>query len=240
MINHASGKPVDDEFYTKYEDVKMCLDNFNLKGLKIWLPFDSDKSAFVKYFHEKGLTFKNTSDDYKNHLNEEFEWCDCIISNPPFSLYKEIWQNLNLPNKKFLLLAPLTVINRPYVFHAFKNKKIDIFNIFNSMVFDIPGNKEKSVNCVWLTNMPHGKIKKRKRKGKREIDDGYYFDEPKWSKYKNYNTVLSFLSSGDEIGGVPISIVTSSFKDYEPLEIADPHVKGRHKFRRMIIRRTDI
>lgn len=211
MINHASGKPVNDEFYTKYEDVKMCLDNFNLKGLKIWLPFDSDKSAFVS---------------------------DCIISNPPFSLYKEIWQNLNLPNKKFLLLAPLTIINRPYVFKAFKNKQIDVFNIFNSMVFDIPGNKEKSVNCIWLTNMPHRKIKK--RKGKREVDDGYYFDEPEWSKYKNYNTVLSFLSSGDKIGGVPISIVTSSFKDYKPLKIARAHVKGRVKFQRMLIRRTDI
>ena len=161
-----------------------------------------------------------------------------VISNPPFSLYQEIWQDLSLPNKKFLILAPLTAITRPYIFKAFKNKEINVFNIYNAMTFNIPGNKEKVVNCVWLTNMPHRKIKK--RKSKREIDDGCYFDEPEWSKYKNYNTVLSFLSSGDKIGGVPISVVISSFKDYEPLQIASPYVNGRRKFKRMLIRRTDI
>ena len=77
MLNHSSGKPVNDEFYTKYEDVEMCLDNFDLTGLKIWLPFDNNKSAFVKYCKRKGLNFKNTSDDYKNHLDKEFKWCDC-------------------------------------------------------------------------------------------------------------------------------------------------------------------
>ena len=240
MLNHSSGKPVNDEFYTKYEDVEMCLDNFDLAGLKIWLPFDNNKSAFVKYCKRKGLNFKNTSDDYKNHLDKEFKWCDCVISNPPFSLYQEIWQDLSLPNKKFLLLAPLLAIERPYIFKAFKNKEINIFNIYNSMIFDTPENKEKSINCIWLTNMPHKKIKKRNRKSKHEIDDGCHFDGPEWSKYKNYNTVINFLLSGDQIGGVPLSIVLSTFKDYEPLQVIAPCVNGKQKFKRMLIRRTDI
>lgn len=104
-----------DEFYTLYDDVKKIFFEFRnyVKGKKIYLPFDSDKSNFVKYLKQNAKTlkveFKYTNDDYRNNL-DLFKWCDLVISNPPFSLLNsELYSFFEENNVDFILITPTTL-----------------------------------------------------------------------------------------------------------------------------------
>lgn len=84
-------KEICDEWYTRAEDVKRILDKFDLTGLKIYCPCDSDKSEWVKYLKNVDCELRHSSDDYKNH-SDDLEWCDIVITNPPFSKFAEFYK----------------------------------------------------------------------------------------------------------------------------------------------------
>lgn len=93
-----------DEFYTPEYAIKPLLKYIN-KDYKIWCPFDTEESHFVKMFKHNGNKV------YNSHiLNGEnfFEMnidCDAIISNPPYSLKGEVFERLFELNKKFAMLV---------------------------------------------------------------------------------------------------------------------------------------
>ena len=41
---------INDEFYTKYEDVASELINYDFEGKRVFCPCDTEDSAFVQYF----------------------------------------------------------------------------------------------------------------------------------------------------------------------------------------------
>lgn len=74
-----------DEFYTPACAIEPIV-KYIKPDWKIWCPFDTEESLFVKKF--KGLGhdviythIKKGQDSFKMEVPE----CDCIISNPPFS-----------------------------------------------------------------------------------------------------------------------------------------------------------
>jgi hypothetical protein len=82
-------------------------------GLVVWCPFDKEDSEFVKIF--KGAGFKvicshiETGQDFFNY--EPAEHWDIIISNPPFSGKREIFERAMSFNKPFALLMSNTWLN---------------------------------------------------------------------------------------------------------------------------------
>ena len=105
-----------DEYYTTKEHVEYIFKNYlnqiSLKGKIIYSPCDSEKSEFVKYIkaHKDELQYKEyiyTSDDYNTHL-DLFDYCDIVITNPPFSkIIKEFIPILNNCKKEFFILGSL-------------------------------------------------------------------------------------------------------------------------------------
>lgn len=109
-IYKTKGK--NDECYTPAYVVKEIIP-YIPKGWKIWCPFDTEDSEFVKVLSRNGYNvlfshIEYGQDFYKYKPDEYF---DCIISNPPFSNKREIFERAISFNKPFLLLMTAQWLN---------------------------------------------------------------------------------------------------------------------------------
>lgn len=97
-----------DEFYTPYYAVKPILKHLRPNS-KIWCPFDTKDSLFVKILERQGHSVVNTSllngqDFFEIADSEIADWCDYIVSNPPYSLKTEVLDKLFEIEKPFAML----------------------------------------------------------------------------------------------------------------------------------------
>jgi hypothetical protein len=97
-----------DEWYTDEETVKKCFDLLNAKhGSTVLLPFDTEKSAFVRIALERGLVPIYGIEDFID--GEQYD-CDFICTNPPFSIKNQVIERCFQYGKKSVLVMPLDVI----------------------------------------------------------------------------------------------------------------------------------
>lgn len=120
-----------DEFYTpKYAILPII--KYIKPNSKIWCPFDTEESLFVKIFCENGHHVIYTHiENGKDFFSIDVPECDYIISNPPYSLKTEVLQRLFEIGKPFAMLVGVVGL--------FESKKrFDMFkkNKFEIMYFD--------------------------------------------------------------------------------------------------------
>jgi hypothetical protein len=94
-----------DEFYTPAYAVVPIM-KYVPKGAKIWCPFDTDESLFVKIFRESGheviaTHISSGNDFFKTAVPD----CDYIVSNPPYSVKTEVLERLFKIGKPFAMLV---------------------------------------------------------------------------------------------------------------------------------------
>jgi len=90
------------------------------KDKKIWECFYGDGRS-GKYMKSIGLNvIHEPIDFFKNNLG------DIIISNPPFTLKKEVFTRLKLLDKPFIMICPSSMINTKYFRELFKETEIQI------------------------------------------------------------------------------------------------------------------
>lgn len=97
---------------------------------------------------------------------------DIIITNPPFSLFREFLIWLAEANKQFSMIGNMNAITYKDVFPLIKDNKMWLGSGFQSgnAYFAIPADKDyaagvydaekglvKFRNCVWFTNIDHGR-----------------------------------------------------------------------------------
>ena len=64
------------------------------------------------------------SGDFRSKKCKDYlEQADIVVTNPPFSLFREFIEILDKSDKKFLILGSINEINFEYVFNLFKNNK---------------------------------------------------------------------------------------------------------------------
>lgn len=94
-----------DEFYTPRYAIEPILEYVE-KGRKVWCPFDTEESNFVKMLKLKGcdviFTHIESEEDF---FNCETPDCDYIISNPPYSVKYEVFKRLFQIGKPFAMLV---------------------------------------------------------------------------------------------------------------------------------------
>lgn len=98
-----------DEFYTPMYAIEPLL-KYIEPNSKIWCPFDTEESLFVKIFTEQGhqvmaTHIKNGEDFFEIYNSDIADWCDYIISNPPYSLKTEVFEKLFETEKPFAMLV---------------------------------------------------------------------------------------------------------------------------------------
>ena len=124
-----------DEFFTPKFAIKPLL-KYIKSNSKIWCPFDTHESNYVKLFSENGHEVVNghinTGEDffdYKNPLE-----CDYIISNIPYSKKTEILATLFDWNIPFAVLVGVVGLFESQTrFNMFKNNEFEIM-YFNKRI----------------------------------------------------------------------------------------------------------
>lgn len=188
--------------------------------------------------------------DYKSKeiiaLRDE---ADIIITNPPFSLFREFIDWIFKSKADFLLIGSMNAITYQVVFNLLKDNKMWLGNGFKSGnaffmspnadefangVFDKETGLVKFRNCCWFTNIDHGKrhqplklmtmndnLKYSKHKVIREL--GY-------QNYDNYNAIEVPFTDAipidyEGVMGVPISFLEKYSPDQFQIVGSDTDIK---------------
>lgn len=123
-VLYSKGK--NDECYTPTYAVYPILEYLN-KDKIIWCPFDKEESNFVKILRENGFKVINshidTGQDFYNY--EPDNW-DIIVSNPPFTNKRKIFERCLSFNKPFALIMTNTWLNDSAPKQLFRNKDLQL------------------------------------------------------------------------------------------------------------------
>ena len=156
---------------------------------------------------------------------ELLEQADIVVTNPPFSLFREYVAQLMEYKKKFLIIGPRNAITYKEVFPLLKDNYVWLGYGFSggNAYFAIPVGTEdqyakgvydsetclvKFRNCCWFTNLDH-----KKRHEPLDLRGVYYKgNEDKYPKYDNYDAIEVSKTADipcdyDGVMGVPITFL---------------------------------
>lgn len=167
LLNKAQNAK-DDEYYTKYNNFEFWLKTYLLDKLKdkvIYCPCDAEWSNIVKVLkdYKDKLQYKEliyTADDFRGH-GDIFDKADVIITNPPFSLFKEFIPFLKDHNCQYFVYGGNTGVFQYYLVDDIITEKIVYLNYklykteeFEQCGFLRPDGSEKRVAYNIYTNIP--------------------------------------------------------------------------------------
>ncbi|MDP1760566.1 MAG: adenine-specific methyltransferase EcoRI family protein, partial [Candidatus Woesebacteria bacterium] len=200
---------------------------FNLKDVAMQLKANK---------HNEWTPLEKDGDFRSPECVKLLEQSDIVVTNPPFSLFREYVKQLFDQNKKFVIIGTLNAITYKEVFSLIKNSKLwlgismDGRNKWFQVPNDYPINENvansKTENgkkflfvkgCVWFTNLDHGRrhqplplmIKSEVIK---------FVTKKPFEKYDNYNAIEVSLvknipSDYGDVMGVPISFLNKHNPD---------------------------
>ena len=103
----------------------------------VWCPFDKEDSEFVKQIREAGnkviATHIDNGEDFYTYEPDE-NW-DCIISNPPFTGKRKIFERALSFNKPFALIMSNTWLNDSAPKQLFKDRDLQLLMFDKRMKF---------------------------------------------------------------------------------------------------------
>jgi len=116
------------------------------KGKIIWCPFDTEESQFYIQLTRAGF------DVVKSHISEgkdfyayEPEKWDIIVSNPPFTNKRQIFERALSFNKPFALIMSNTWLNDSAPKQLFKDKDLQLLMFEERMLFANNGKINKRI-----------------------------------------------------------------------------------------------
>lgn len=132
-ILYSAGK--NDECYTP-EYVVEAIVSYLPKDRVVWCPFDKDDSAFVKVLRKHGFKVVNSHIDYgQDFYAYEPEYWDVILSNPPFTNKRKIFERALALGKPFALLMSNTWLNDSAPKVLFMDKDLQLIMFRNRIKY---------------------------------------------------------------------------------------------------------
>ena len=133
-ILYSKGK--NDECLTLNYSVKPIL-KYIKKNSVVWCPFDKPDSEFVKQIEANGnkviaTHIDNGQDFYTYEPNEHW---DCIVSNPPFTNKRGIFERALSFGKPFALIMSNTWLNDAAPKQLFRDKELQLLMFDKRMKF---------------------------------------------------------------------------------------------------------
>lgn len=107
----------------------------------VWCPFDKEKSEFVKQIRANGnkVIYSHIDNGQDFYKYEPDEYWDCIISNPPFTNKRKIFERALSFNKPFALIMSNTWLNDSAPKKIFKTKDLQLLMFDKRMKFENKG-----------------------------------------------------------------------------------------------------
>ena len=164
-----------------------------------------------------------------DECREIMKKCDIVITNPPFSLFRQFIAQIMEYEKKFIILGNMNAITYKEIFPLIKDNKIWLGyrNLGNDMFFELTDDYKKEIvkekkegsgwriidgevmgrvaNACWYTNIEHSKRKE-------ELYLSKKYNEIDYPKYDNYDAidvsrVENIPMDYDDVMGVPITFL---------------------------------
>ncbi|OPZ78755.1 MAG: hypothetical protein BWY78_00414 [Alphaproteobacteria bacterium ADurb.Bin438] len=187
---------------TCYKNQNMDLFSQNDSEKAIYLIYDGDKNGNrVPDIEEVGINYFKGDGDFRSaECIELLKQADIVVTNPPFSLFREYVAQLIDYDKKFIIIGNINAITYKEIFKLIKENKAwlginmgrgisgfivpEHYELYGSEArIDENGNRIVSTNnCLWLTNVDH------KRRHEELILYRKYSPE-EYPKYDNYDAI---------------------------------------------------
>lgn len=192
-----------------------------------------DKSGDNKIdFNDLEWTYLKGDGDFKSEeIKKLRNEADIIITNPPFSLFRDFLNWIIEAQKQFVIIGSMNAITYKEVFQLIREDKLWLGNGFKAgnAFFSSPINNDyaegvydketglvKFRNCCWYTNIDHGK--RHQPLALMTFNDNLKFSRHKeikengYQEYDNFKAIdISFTDAipndYDGIMGVPISFL---------------------------------
>lgn len=180
---------------------KQDYDLFNVEESEkgFFFVYSGEKEDINKLIKDKSVLFKGDGDFRNNESIELLKQCDIVVTNPPFSLFREYVDQLVKYDKKFLVIGNVNAITYKEIFKLIKENKAwlginlgrgvsgfivpDHYELYGTEArVDDNGNRIVSPNnCLWLTNLDNFK-----RHEYIDLTKSYIGREIEYPQYDNY------------------------------------------------------
>jgi len=216
---------------------------FNLKDVALQLKANK---------HNEWTPLEGDGDFRSDECINLLKRSDVVITNPPFSLFREYVKQLVDYNKNFVIIGSMSAITYKEIFPLIKNNKLWLGNGFHagnayfftpntrnfaSGVYDSKTGLVKFRNVCWFTNIDHGR--RHRPLPLMTMSENLKFSKhkeikgkKKYDKYDNYNAIeVPFTDSipcdYNGVMGVPISFLDKYNPDqFEILGLAAGNIRG--------------
>lgn len=166
----------------------------------IYLIYEGDKNGNnIPDPEEIGIhPLKGDGDFRSKECIELLKQADIVVTNPPFSLFREYVAQLMEYEKKFLIIGTQNAIHYKEIFPLIKTNKLWLGNTAGDMAFKVPadsepratrywqddtGQKWRSMgNVCWFTNLDH-------KKRHEEMILYKYYSPDEYPKYDNFDAI---------------------------------------------------
>ena len=246
--------------YRKSNFFKFFFDNFEQLGLKklIATAFCEKSCGVVAEVSQDSKHYgrlKGDGDFRSDECIGYLKQADIVVTNPPFSLFREYVAQLIEYNKSFLIIGSKNAITYKEIFPLIKNNQMWLGSAFNrgnaffkvpkdnlrdyaNGVYDAESGLVKFRNVGWYTNLDF-----QARHEELILYKKYYGNEEEYPKYDNYDAI-NVDKTADipcdyfEKMGVPITYLDKHNPKLFTLEdIIKPRINGKWAYRRLIIKR---
>lgn len=221
--------------YFKELDLKKIIStHYNNNGVAYKLEYNGEHEMKTNLIEDGDFRSKECIDILKN--------VDIVITNPPFSLFREFISLIETHEKKFLILGNQNAITYKEIFKLLKENKIWLgvhsgsfeFYVTDKCIIgdvktDSNGNKYVQLgNITWFTNLDIDKRNKPMILNKTYNENLY----PKYDNYDaiNVNKLSDIPSDYNGVMGVPITFM--NVYNPEQFEIVG-YTSGRYEFESM-------
>lgn len=256
--------------------IKYLADNFEAFQIKkvIATHYEKDREYSTMYILDKdntgdGVICWEDIEEIPMQGNGDFRSAECVellkqadivITNPPFSLFREYVAQLMEYNKKFLIIGNKNALSYKEIFTLIKNNKIWLgFNSPSDFMYGGKPTKKMIGLTRWYTNLENSKRNEFLNTGKR-----YYGYENMYPQYDNYDAinvdkVCDIPMDYGGIMGVPITFmdkynpeqfeIIDGLNRYTILDVAKVNdwakanhihlteINGKSKYLRILIKR---
>ena len=208
----------------------------------IWLEYTGAKKGrrVPKPEDLKIRHFKGDGDFRSDESLALLRQADIVVTNPPFSLFRDFMSVMMTEKKKFIVVGNFNALKYKEIWPFVRGGALWLGVSPRGMIFDTP-TEEKSANACWFTNIDH-------KKRHEEIVCYRKFDKNDYPKYDNHDAIdvsntKDIPIDYDGTMGVPITFMDKyNPKQFEIVGIADSgnqraKINGDIKYARIFIRR---
>jgi hypothetical protein len=203
----------------------------------LFIQEESENAVFLEYTGDKngnkipdaeeiGIKSLKGDGDFRSQESIKLlKQSDIVVTNPPFSLFREYVEQLVKYEKKFLIIGNINAITYKEIFKLIKENKAwlginmgrgisgfivpDHYELYGTETrIDSAGNRIISPNnCLWLTNLDTSK-----RHEDIVLSKTYYGNEREYPKFDNYdainvNKTIDIPMDYNGVMGVPITFL---------------------------------